>query len=244
MPIIAPTQNLIVEHPDEDYALPLHVLDERLLESTDEDLVKAIGRYKPQTRIRPGDLVLLAPPLPAYLARREKLPEVWKVRFVLSEWGWNLIRVIRQFALLGQDLGLDQAVSFIEGDRKSYSQHYHRPMFYAHGYPHGRWPDSAAWLPEFNLCRTIYNESNESWEQIVDRAGARYLGYDTSNDPSPLRLDLAPLNYQDGANIGKPFAPEEPLVHALACLGWEKRLFSEIKPAELDRQSILDALED
>jgi hypothetical protein len=211
MAIIVPTERRIICHNDEDYSLPINVLDERMLRIEDEELMMALAEYKPRTKFKENDFVILTS-VPSYLRDRETLPRCWKIRFVITRWAYELMTVILQY---GGAISVAQATTFLESMPSFDPRRMRDARIYAHGYPHGDHPDSTAWLPEALLRRTTFKETAMQWVNIVEEAGAKYRGYDTNNLPSRFVLDLAPDNYKDGANLRRPFVSEEPLVHTL-----------------------------
>lgn len=221
MPIVVPSQRNIVTSSDDEYVLPLSILQEQLLTSEDEEIMQALARHVPNTKIRAGDFVLLRT-VPEWLSKnRRVVPRCWKVRFVISQYAWNLIRVVD---LYGGKLGIDRAIALMEGNRNTSLREYRKPMIYAHGYPHGKYPNSAAWLPEDRLQRTIHAEDPMEWVEIVESAHAPYAGFDTEKFNTRFILDFEPDHYADGRNIGRPFDPEEPLVNTLYFGGLEEMM--------------------
>lgn len=237
MAIKLPAERRIICHDDESYTLPVAILDEQQLSLNDEEIIAAMAIYKPRTRFKESDFVILTQ-VPSWLRQKPTVPRCWKIRFIVTKWAFELIRVATRY---GNDkITLHQAMAMLEQYKGFDEREYRNPMIYAHGYPHGEYPDSAAWLPEQLLRRTIYRESTMTWNHIIEEAGARYLGYDTEKIPTHFCLDLAPDNYSDGSNLGRPFVPEEPLVNTLHFVGLGEMLEVPYIIGERDRVKQLD----
>lgn len=219
MGIVIPTERRIICADDESYTLPINILDERALTEFDEELLLAMAEYKPRTKLREGDFVILTE-IPEWLRTKPILPRCWKVRFVVTYWAYDLMKVAYQY---GGAMSVSQAKSMLrQGSLRQRHYDPRTPMVFGHGYPHGMYPDSAAWLPERALRRTLFRENAMPWWEIVHEAGSQYRGYD--EELGRFLLDLAPDNYAGGTNIGKPFVKEEPLVDTLHFAGLEELL--------------------
>ncbi len=212
MPIVKPKTRQVVSY-DESYKLSVAVIDELKLTPDDEEMMQAMAMYKPRTRFAEGDFVMLMR-VPDHLRAREVLPRCWKIRFIITYWAWNVLRINKQY---GGKISYQQAMMMLEDYRQvNGGQEYRKPMIYCHGYPHGMYPQSAAWIPEDCLRRTMFTEFNQSWEEIVDEAQAPYLGYDVEKlRGSRIEFEVAPRNYRDGRNLKHPFRAEEPLTNQL-----------------------------
>jgi hypothetical protein len=221
MSIIVPTERRIICSNDESYSLPINILgNEHTLSLHDEDLIAEMAKFRPRTRLREGDFVLLTS-VPHYLKYRRILPRCWKVRFVVTRWAYELMSITLQH---GGTLTLDHAKQQLERFSRMRPQDVRTPMIFAHGYPHGQYPDSAAWLPWELVRRTTFRELAMPWPEIVEEAGANYLGYDSDKLPTRFVFDVAPDNYAHGDDIGRPFRAEEPLVHTLHYAGLDEML--------------------
>lgn len=236
MAIIVPAERRIICHDHEDYSLPLSILQEEFLTSDDEEVMQALAAYRPRTKIKAGDFVMLEE-VPIWLKNRPIQPRCWKVRFVITVYAYHLMLLVEHY---GGKLGLDRAISLLESQPHPAPRDYRKPMVYGHGYPHGEYPDTAAWLPESMLRRTIYTETQMPWQDIVNEAGAEYRGFDTDQFKSRFVLDFAPDNYKQGSNLGRPFRAEEPLVHTLHFLGLGEMLEVPHIIGEPDRVRPLD----
>jgi hypothetical protein len=236
MPIVHPKSRRVVCHDHEDYNVPVAILDEKMLTMDDEELMQAMARYKPRTRFKEGDFVILTE-IPDHLRWRETLPRCWKVRFVVTYWSYNLMCITQS----GGAVTLSQAINILENHKALHgATEFRKPMIYAHGYPHGEYPDTAAWLPEAMLRRTVFKETTSPWQDIVEEARAPYLGYDTDKVPTRFVLEYAPRNYRSGENLQRPFIAEEPLVNTLYFAGLEEMLEVPYVIGEQDRVARID----
>lgn len=227
-----------VAHNDESYKLNIQVLDEKMLTVDDEELIEAMAMYKPKTMFREGDLAFLLG-IPDYYSDRPFLPRVWKIRFIVSYWAWNLMRLLTD---RGGSMTLAQAKFYMEQNKYLHGGKEHRkPMIYAHGYPHGMYPDTAAWLPESMLRRTVMTELTQEWRPIVEESDAPFLGYDMDTHNSRFVLDIAPLKYGTGPKRKNPFRAEESLCNDLYKIqGMDQLLEIPMYPNEQDRVRRLD----
>jgi hypothetical protein len=90
------------------------------------------------------------------------------------------------------------------------------------------YPNTAAWLAEWNLKRLVLRDPIQPWRGIVEEAGAQFYGYDSSTLPQPYTFELAPDDYSHGSNLGRPFMHEESNVETLCISGLEDHLFDPI----------------
>lgn len=237
MTIIVPKERRILCADDETYSLPINILDEHL-SLADEELLMAMTEERPRTRFREGDFVMLTR-VPPYLAsKREIVPRCWKIRFIVTRFAYELWATFLHY---GGALSPTQCEQLVENSPQFAPEHRWLPLIYAHGYPHGEYPDSTAWLPHTLLRRTIFNEHTMEWTSIIEEAGADYKGYDTNEINGHISLDLSPDNYRSGSNIGKPFRIEEPLMNVL-CLhqGMEEQLRVPYITGHQDRVKPMD----
>lgn len=235
-----PRQMHIPNPEDERYSVPVNIIDEPMLTWDDEEVITALAMYKPRTKLKAGDVVMLEY-IPGHLRDtstdyyKHLLPRCWKIRFVITWWAYDLMHTAER---LGGRVKISEVRQMLERAAGRHQQYdYCRPMIYAHGYPHGQYPDTAAWLPEQCLRPLKYREANEQWPEIIDEAKSRYVGYNREKHPVPYALDLAPDNYRYGENIGRPFVPEELLVHTLVFDGFEEEMNIPI-PVNGDRRKI------
>jgi hypothetical protein len=235
--IIMPQEPRIVSPDCPDYQLPICVVDPQALTLEDEEFLQTMANYAPRSRFKPGDLALLQDIPLQFRNRRIAVPQVWKVRFVVSAATFELMNIRVQYG----NIGMDRATSLLEAQRGITPNRYRSPVIYAHGYPHGTNPSTAAWIPERVLRRLVLREPNASWVDIVTSAGAEYLGYDSARIPSSFIFPLAPDDYSHGSNIGKPFDHEEDVVHSACLAGLEEYLFVPIILGERRKSAVLDA---
>lgn len=216
-----PDEPRIVCPNDPSYELPISIVDKNALTQNDEELIQAMAQHRPKTRFRAGDFGYLRE-IPFHLKRRHHaLPQIWKVRFVITAWAYELMSVTMAH---GGNIGMDRAIALL--DRSGYDASQNRkPMIYAHGAPHGNYPNTAAWLPERALRRLMYNDRNIGWQHIIEEAGAQYYGYDAEKIPTSFAFSLAPDDYSHGSSIGKPFLHEEDVTHRMCLGGLEEHLF-------------------
>lgn len=208
-----------------DYKLPIQVIDH--LSPTDEELIVALDQFSPSTRFKPGDLAALHEIPPFLRLRYDAFPRFWKVRFVLSTWAHEMFKFYLERP--GLIRGFDQAVAIMEANHHQVPiSCYRTPMVYAHAYPHGQYPDSAAWLPERCLRKVQLREQNAEWPIILDEAKAPLVGYDLNVITTPFVFDLAPDNYKTGECLGRPFSHEEATFHTACLLGLEELM---VRPA-------------
>lgn len=210
---------------DPNYELPISIVDRNALTPNDEELIQAMAQHRPKTKFASGDFGYLRD-IPFHLKRRQSaVPQIWKVRFVITAWAYELMALAMQH---GGNLGMDRAIALLE--RSGYDETQNRkPMIYAHGAPHGVHPNTAAWIPERSLRRLMYRDQNIAWRSIIEEAGAQYYGYDPEKIPTSYAFSLAPDDYSHGANIGRPFTHEEDVTHRMCLGGLEEHLFVPIR---------------
>jgi hypothetical protein len=211
---------------DPQYGMPLVVMDSRFLTPHDEELMLALSQYSPRTRFKPGDLAMLDGAVPKKLVvTQEKIPRVWEVRFVVSRWAMEAMLTIHSKLDVH---GIDHLFEIIRSHGGLPQHTYNSPVIYAHGYPHGIYPNTAAWLSDWNLKKLAIRDPIVGWHEIVEEAGAPFLGYDTSGLVAPFQFEVAPDKYSVGNNLKHPFMHEEPGVHTLCTMGFEEQLFDPI----------------
>lgn len=205
------------------------------LRMEDEDLIQALDAYPPKTRFKPGDIASIIDAPEYLLARRRMLPRYWQIRFVVSAWAYELMRLRHN----NQGItiyGLDHAAALIEERRGLLPQRYARPIIYAHGFPHGAYPDTACWFAERCLRKLPLRGPTENWELILDEAKAPFLGYNGELLAAPFTFDIAPDLYSSGENLGSPFIFEETAFHTASLLGMEQRMLSAVDPRFIHEQ--------
>lgn len=242
MTIFLPRTN---QNPD----LPITIVDPNSLTIADEEMLLAMVEHPPKTDFRPGDLGYLTE-APPYLRNTKKLiPRMWQVRFIISAWQYELMTLVQSQPTVH---GIDHAIALLEQQGFAPSK-YRRPVLYCHAFPHGLYPDSAAWMPETVyrdgawrplLRKVVFREHNQQWQSILDEAKAPFVGYDGSNLMVPYIYDVAPDLYSDGENLGRPFSFEEATVHTAALLGMEEVLFRPVDPYYINNDHVVDPAHD
>lgn len=234
--LLVPQEQRVVCPNDPDYELPISIVDPTGFTENDMELVQAMAMYSPRSTFKAGDLAYITD-IPMHIKHRHRIiPRIWKVRFVISAWAYELCAIAMQH---GGNLGMDRAISLLE-DQKLSREQYRKPVIFAHGYPHGKYPRTAAWLPERTIKKFIYREPNAPWQTIVEEAGAKYIGYDPSRVETSFMFSLAPEDYGSGSNIGRPFQHEEAVTHAMCSSGLEETLFIPIILGEKSKVRDLD----
>lgn len=232
--IYIPEEPKIVCPEDPDYELPISIVDPRGITENDEELIQAMAQHSPKTRFKAGDLGYLREVPFNLRTRNAVIPRIWKVRFVITAWAYELLATAMNH---GGNIGMDRALSLLEHINFN-PMHTKKPMIYAHGYPHGVHPATAAWIPERALRRLVFREQNMPWYGVLEEAGANFYGYDTDKIPTSFHFSLAPDDYRSGSNIGKPFHHEEDVTHLLASNGLEEHMFVPIILGEKKRPTL------
>lgn len=220
--------------------LPITIIDPRSLTLADEEMLVAMMEHAPQTTFKPGDLAYLTEVPPYVRNTRRLVPRLWQVRFIISAWQHELMMLVQTEPGLR---GIDHAITKLDQHGFAPSK-YRKPMLYCHAFPHGLYPDSAAWMPERVLRKITFRESNQEWPLILDEAKAPFVGYDTNKLLAPYTYDLAPDLYANGENLGRPFSFEEATVHTAALLGMEEVMFRPVDPHYINREHVVDPAHD
>jgi hypothetical protein len=233
-----------------DYELPLVLLDPN--QEPDWDLLSVFDDFTPITRLRRGDLVCLKELSEdsawAPLALADVIPRVWEVRFIASLWARDAMSLLHCMPDVVDGEHLRNMLLARYGHRGRVGRgafslspaESDRAVVYAHGYPHGMYPNTAAWIPESKLVKLPHRDPIQPWETVVNHAGAEFHGYDGSQLLRPYHFDFAPDDYSHGSNLGHPFEWEEPNVQTLCLLGLEDRLFDPIVRGRSRRLRPLD----
>lgn len=204
----------------------------RDLSPSEQILLESLDYIKPETSFRPGDIAILTR-APRYLAMtKQEVPVSWQVRFVISAWAYMAYG--RAISLSQQGIW-EEALEHYKGDLLTLMDHevdlpkakWKTPVIYAHGFPHGEHPDSAAWFRESNLRRMAIRSPNAEWEQILDESRAPYVGIEA---PLGVVFDVAPDLYANGENLDRPFSFEEDPYQALCILGYQRTMESRANP--------------
>ena len=228
MPLVLPHTGRVAD-------LPVQILDPDSLTMADEEMLAAMAEYVPNTKFKPGDLAYLTEAPPYLRSMRRLLPRVWQVRFIISKWAHELMQLSHAYSVRG----VDHAIALL--DKQHFDPNkYDQPVLYVHGYPHGLYPDSAAWVPERILRRVTLREQNQAWNTILDEAKAPFVGYDCHHLAAPYIFDQAPDMYSNGENLGKPFSFEEATTHTAALLGMEEVLFKPVDPFQINSKRAID----
>lgn len=233
MPIYLPNTGRMTE-------LPITFIDPRSITLSDEEMLVAMSEHMPNTKFRPGDLGYLAEAPPYLRNTRKLLPRIWQVRFVVSRWQFELMRLLHSHPSI---LGVDHAIALLEQQGFSPAS-YRKPVLYCHAFPHGMYPDSAAWMPDRVLKKITFRENNQEWPTILDEAKAPFVGYDDKGLIVPYTYDLAPDLYSNGENLGRPFSFEEATVHTAALLGMEEVLCRPVDPYYINHSYTVDPAHD
>jgi hypothetical protein len=237
MSIVLPKERRIICSDDEDYTIRINVLSPYGLTEEDEELLHLLSLYTPRCKFREGDIALLTH-VPEYMKKgRTKLPKFWKVRFVITRWAWDLVKVATHY---GSTLSAEQAMTLLENFKHYEKNEKREPLIFGHGYPHGKNKGLVTWLPYQYLRQTIHSEPTEPWEGIVHEFSAEYAGYDDNEIKRSFHWDLEPNNYHDGRNLDHPLVAEEPLVQKLYMAGLGSHLESPYIIGEPDRLRPID----
>jgi hypothetical protein len=220
------TSQLIRSPDDPGYNMPIILVDPRSMRPEDEELLLALSQHAPRTKFRPGDIAMLDGHVPKKLVvTHERIPRMWEVRFVVSRWAMEAMLTVHSKLDVR---GLDHLYEIIRSHGGLPEQAYRNPVIYAHGYPHGIYPNTAAWLSEWNLKKLAIRDPVIGWHEIVEESGAPFFGYDTSGLVAPFQFEVAPDKYSGGHNLQHPFMHEEPGVQTLCTMGLEEHLFDPI----------------
>lgn len=223
---------------DPNWSAPLVILDKREIRMEDEELMAGITQYAPDTKYRPGDLAMLKDTIPRKLTvGKEEIPRIWEVRFVLSKWSMEAMLTIQSRPDVN---GIDHLIALVEHHGGLLRHNYNTPIIYAHGYPHGMYPNTAAFLADWNLRRIAIREPIVGWQEIVEESGAPFFGYDQSEFSVPYGWELAPDLYGSGHKRPQPFRFEEKGVQTLCENGFEAFLFDPIIVGRTRRMPKLD----
>jgi len=227
---VAKIPQAAVDRSGSGYGLPVEILDWDSMTLEDEELLDALNEYQPNTNLKAGDLAYLQR-CPPSLKDRLKLqgrlvPLVWKVRFVVSAWAFNLHNVAHSYP--NKIVGIDHAVSLLEQEGSLRESQFDHPVIYAHAMPHGLWPDTAHWFPGASLRKVVVRDTNPEWPVVLDEAKAPFVGYDTDRILRPFVWKMAPDLYASGENLGQPLPSEEAAIHTACLLGMETMLLGDL----------------
>lgn len=207
--------------------LPLNIIDPSSINEADLTMISAMAEYPPVTKFRKGQICHLNEATHFLKQTNKLIPRLWQIRFIISAWQYEIMRLVHGSRSAIQ--GIDHAIALLEA-AGFYEVNYGRPIMYCHAFPHGLYPDSAAWIHERYLTRIPFQEQNQDWEVILDEARAPFVGFDAQGLRAPYTYDLAPDLYQNGEAIGRPFSFEEATVQTAAMLGLEEVMFRPVDP--------------
>jgi len=225
------------------HELRLTLLNPAGMTPDDHAFVELLRKYPPRTNMKAGDICELTHLPPEYVGQGP-FPNFWEVRATYSRWQLRL----HDFVQKNGAWKLDWAVAQIEAMRaiRYTEEDSHLPpkytdsFVYAHAFPHGEWPSSATWFPEWCLRKTPLIAPTEGWEPILDEFSSPFVGYDPEQFAAGVVLDLAPDVYKDGRNRTRPLEFEEGAFHLACLLGLEERCMVPSMSAEEIHQRGLD----
>ena len=212
---------------DGSYSLPVVVTDRYNFNEQDAATLSTMKAHAPATRLRAGDLTRLIV-VPSTMHTRfgnagMKIPRVWKIRHVISRWSWEIYRMYKNGEMI---YGIDHAANMLDIEGVA-PELYASTLVYAHGYPHGMYPNTASWFQPYMLKKLVIREDNEIWPSILNEADTTFTGYDRGGH---LNIDLAPDLYSLGKNVKRPFGHEEVATHTAAGLGLEELMMVPMAP--------------
>lgn len=211
-----------------DYRFPIAIVNP---DETDEYHIGVLDtamHITPMTKFKEGDLAMILGEVPGYIRKkyqeaRRGIPRVWKIRYVVSMWTLNVMRMVQA----GEQIwGVDHAMAMLEADGIN-ERELPRALLYAHGYPHALYPNTAQWFTADALKKIALREPNVTWPVVLDGAKTRFQAY---TDPGNLVLDLAPDRYGEGQRLTRPFEHEETTTHIAASLGLEEAMWRPQDP--------------
>ena len=209
------------------HELRIQVLNPAGMTPDDEMMVDLMRRFPPRTELRTGDLCQLTE-VPYHLSGEGPYPNIWEVRAVYSRWQQMLHDIVHQNPGM-----LDWAVVQIELSTKLPPNRYRDPVVYAHAYPHGQWPSSAEFFPEYCLRKLPLVAPTEDWAPILDEFSSPFVGYDPKNFGAGVVIDLAPDIYGDQRQRRRPLCFEEESFHVACLLGLEETCMVPAANADL-----------
>lgn len=198
------------------HELRIQVLNPHGMTPDDEAFVSLLLEHPPVTNFKTGDLAMLEM-IPRHLQHEGTLPNIWEVRNVVSRYQLELHTLMHQGG--GK---LDHAVALMEATRRVPPRRRNSAVVYAHAFPHGEWPSSAAWFPEYCLRRLMLRAPTEEWAPILDEFSSPFVGYDADLYGAGIVLDMAPDIYGDQRTKKKPLSFEEDAFHRAALFGLEE----------------------
>lgn len=194
------------------------------------EVIGSMHDYPPLTKFGVGDIAALRSIPPKVRWFMEMIPKVWQVRLVVSSFQYEMHAVMHTYP----ELGLDQATSMVEMSGLSRSK-YQNPIVYAHGFPHGHYPNSAHWFPEHCLQRIALRSSHAGWENVLDEFKTPFHGFDPAQLHAGFVFDLAPDRYDAGMDLQRPLSFEEESFHSACLLGLEHHMMIPMESPVLKR---------
>lgn len=220
------------------HELRIQVINPHGMTPEDQAFVSMLQQYPPRTNFQSGDLAMLIE-VPKHISDHEgRIPNMWEVRAVYSRYQFELHRLVHQTGGM-----FDWAVSQIEMARRLPPNRYRDPVIYAHAFPHGAWPSSAEWFPDWCLKRLVLRAPTEDWQPILDEFSTPFLGYNEADFGAGVVFDLAPDIYADQRQVLKPLSFEEDAFHRVALVaGLEEKCMvpSDIRDLDTSAADIFD----
>lgn len=198
------------------HELRIQVLNPMGMTPNDEAFVSLMLEYPPNTKFKTGDLAMLKV-VPRHLDGHGPYPNIWEVRNVVSRYQLMLHNLVHQSGGM-----FDWAVNMMEVTRRLPPNRRNEPVIYAHAFPHGEWPSSAEWFPEWCLKRLVLRGPTEEWEPILDEFQSKFVGYDADAFGAGVVLDMAPDIYGDQRAKKRPLTFEEDAFHRTCLVGLEE----------------------
>lgn len=201
------------------HELRIRVLNPQGMTPEDEAFVSLMLEYPPRTKFKTGDLAMLTT-VPRHLGGQGPYPNIWEVRTIVSRYQLELHRLVHQGG--NSPLMFDWAINQMEVARRLPPNRRNDAVIYAHAFPHGQWPSSAEWFPEWCLRRLVMRGPTEEWEPILDEFSTPYVGYDPNAFSAGVVLDMAPDIYGDQRQVKRPLSFEEDAFHRACLVGLEE----------------------
>lgn len=215
------------------HELRIQVLNPQGMTPEDEAFVSLMLEHPPKTNFKTGDLAQLEM-VPRHLEGQGPFPNIWEVRNVVSRYQLELHNFIHQSG--GK---LDFAVSMMETSRRVPLNRRLDAVVYAHAFPHGEFPSSAEWFPEYCLKRLMLRGPTQEWEPILDEFSSPFVGYDPDMFSAGIVFDMAPDIYGDQRGKKKPLSFEEETFHRTCLVGLEEMCMIPSTDGEL-QQAMFD----
>lgn len=224
------------------HELRIQVINPHGMTPEDAAFVSMLAEYPPKTKFQSGDLAMLVS-VPKHFhsgltfTEPGAVPNIWEVRAVYSRFQFELHRLVHQTGGM-----FDWAISQIEMSRRLPPNRYREAVIYAHAFPHGQWPSTAEWFPEWCLKRLMLKAPTPDWQPILDEFSTPYVGYDPRDFGAGVVFDLAPDIYGDQRGKTQPLVFEEESFHRAALVGLEEKCMvpSDIHDLDMTAVDIFD----